>query len=123
MALGCRGCWGPRDDAPGAALPSLDPDPSLLACMAPTEMTHPKYCWDRGTPEQPGEPRLQSRRRRRRCSALTPLGRKRSEGAEVGYAQLLLEVSPVQLWKKPVSAAGTELHSTAGRRHTAASVG
>ncbi|XP_069628907.1 uncharacterized protein [Haliaeetus albicilla] len=33
------------------------------------------------------------------------------------------EVSPVQLWKKPVSAAGTELHSTTGRQHTVASVG
>ncbi|XP_029854468.1 uncharacterized protein LOC115334469 [Aquila chrysaetos chrysaetos] len=61
----------------GKALPRLDPDPSLLACMAPTETTHPECCWDRGTPEQPGEPWLQSQRRRRRCSALTPLGRKR----------------------------------------------
>lgn len=26
----------------------------MLACMAPTETTHPKYCWDRGHQNSPG---------------------------------------------------------------------
>jgi len=44
--------------------------------MAPTETTGPKRCWDLGTPAQPGEPQLQSRRRRRMLSAYPIWARK-----------------------------------------------